>query len=206
MSSPEILCASLRRVIRAARSTTAPAPVLAEANRLAEQLAALLEPHEHPGPYNQAMLGPQSMESPPTVSPARVADPASVFPYSPIIGPRNPIAPPVELQVKGSGVYAETSFPPQYTGPPGSVHGGVIALVLDELLGYVNLVNQTGGYTGMLTIRYRSLTPLERPIRMQAHQERADGRKLYARGSLHHGDTLTAEAEGLFIRPLQRTT
>jgi acyl-coenzyme A thioesterase PaaI-like protein len=86
------------------------------------------------------------------------------------------------------------------------VHGGVIALVLDELLGYVNLVHQTGGYTAVLTVRYRSLTPLERPIRMQAHQERADGRKLYTRGSLYHGDTLTAEAEGLFIRPQRAQT
>jgi acyl-coenzyme A thioesterase PaaI-like protein len=102
-------------------------------------------------------------------------------------------------------VHAETRFPPQFTGPPGSVHGGVIALVLDELLGYVNLANASGGYTGVLTIRYRALTPIERPIRMEAHQQRAEGRKLFTRGSLHHGDTLTAEAEGLFIRPLLRS-
>jgi acyl-coenzyme A thioesterase PaaI-like protein len=200
MSSPEVLCASLRRVIRAARSTTAPPDVLAQADRLAGQLAALLEPHEHPGPYNQAALGEHPMATP-DAPPARVDDPASVFPYSPIIGPRNPISPPIAFEVKGGSIQAEASFAPQYTGPPGSVHGGVIAMVLDELLGYVNLVNQTGGYTGMLTVRYRSLTPIGRPIRMEAHQQRTDGRKLYTRGSLHHGDTLTAEAEGLFIRP-----
>jgi acyl-coenzyme A thioesterase PaaI-like protein len=203
MSSPEELCATLRRVIRAARSTTAPPPVLAEANRLAEQLAALLEPHEHPGPYHQGGLGPVPASLPPAV--ARVEEPSSVFPYSPIIGLRNPIAPPIAFEVKGGAVHAEASLPPQYTGPPGSVHGGVIALVLDELLGYVNLVNRSGGYTAVLTVRYRSLTPIGRPIRMEAHQERTDGRKLYARGSLHHGDTLTAEAEGLFIRPQRET-
>ena len=203
MSSPEELCASLRRVIRAARSTTAPPPVLAEANRLAGQLAALLEPHEHPGPYHQGGLGSVPASLPPPA--ARVDEPSSIFPYSPIIGPRNPIAPPIEFEVKGGAVHAETSLPPQFTGPPASVHGGVIALLFDELLGYTNLVNQTGGYTAVLTVRYRSLTPIGRPLRMQAHQERADGRKLYARGTLHHGDTLTAEAEGLFIRP-QRAT
>ena len=157
MSSPEILCASLRRVIRAARSTTAPSAVLDKANRLAEELAALLEPHEHPGPYHQGGLGERAASD----AGFQVRDPASMFPYSPIIGPRNPIAPPIELQVKDRAVHAETSFAPQYTGPPGSVHGGVIALVLDELLGYVNLANATGGYTGMLTIRYRALTPIE---------------------------------------------
>jgi len=200
MAGPEALCATLRRVIRAARSTTAPSDVLERADQLAAQLAELLEPHEHPGPYNQAGLG----DTVPGQGGARVDDPASMFPYSPIIGPRNPIAPPIEFQVKAGTVHAETRFPPQFTGPPGSVHGGVIALVLDELLGYVNLANATGGYTGMLTIRYRSLTPIERPIRMEAHQQRTDGRKLFTRGSFHHGDTLTAEAEGLFIRPLVR--
>jgi acyl-coenzyme A thioesterase PaaI-like protein len=197
MSSPEILCAALRRVIRAARSTTAPAPVLAEANRLAEQLAALLEPHEHPGPYNQGAL--VGFPAPPT--PDRARDPAALFPYSPVIGPRNPIAPPIPFEVQDGSVHAETSFPPQFTGPPGGVHGGVIALVFDELLGYVNVANQSGGFTGMLTVRYRAITPIERPIRMQAQQLRADGRKLFARGSMHHGDRLIAEAEGLFIRP-----
>jgi acyl-coenzyme A thioesterase PaaI-like protein len=199
VSSPEILCASLRRAIRAARSTTAPGSVLAEANRLAEQLAALLEPHEHPGPYHQGSLEPPA--GGPAQPQARTSDPASVFPYSPVIGPRNPIAPPIAFEVKGSALHAEHSFAPQYTGPPGSVHGGVIALVLDELLGYVNLVNRTGGYTAVLTVRYHALTPIGRPIRMEAQQERAEGRKLFARGSLHHGDTLTAEAQGLFIRP-----
>jgi acyl-coenzyme A thioesterase PaaI-like protein len=201
MSTPEELCDSLRRVIRAARSTTAPPEVLARADRLAQELATLLEPHEHPGPYHQGGLG----DSLPGAGGGRVEDPASMFPYSPVIGPRNPIAPPIDLRVKNGSVHAETRFPPQFTGPPGSVHGGVIALVLDELLGYVNLANASGGYTGVLTIRYRALTPIERPIRMEAHQQRAEGRKLFTRGSLHHGDTLTAEAEGLFIRPLLRS-
>jgi acyl-coenzyme A thioesterase PaaI-like protein len=197
MSTPEDLCETLRRVIRAARSTIAPAEVLKRANGLALELAELLEPHEHPGPHHQGGLG----ERGPDPIPPRVDRPASIFAYSPVIGPRNPISPPVEMRVTEGGVQAETVFAPQYCGPPGSVHGGVIALVLDELLGYANLVAQSGGYTAVLTIRYRALTPIERPIRMQARQERADGRKLFTRGSLHHGDTLTAEAEGLFIRP-----
>jgi acyl-coenzyme A thioesterase PaaI-like protein len=134
----------------------------------------------------------------------QVAEPAVLFPYSPVIGPRNPIAPPIAFQVSDGEVHAEVSFPPQYTGPPGGVHGGVIALVFDELLGYVNLVHQTGGFTGVLTVRYRAITPIGKPIRMEAHHVRADGRKLHARGSMRHGDTLTAEAEGLFIRPRQR--
>jgi acyl-coenzyme A thioesterase PaaI-like protein len=202
MSSAEILCGALRRVIRAARSTTAPPEVLEKANRMAEELAALLEPHEDRGPYYQAGLGPRARMLPPSAE--QVAEPAVLFPYSPVIGPRNPIAPPIAFQVNDGEVRAEASFAPQYTGPPGGVHGGVIALVFDELLGDVNLVHQTGGFTGVLTVRYRAITPIGKPIRMEAHHVRADGRKLHARASMRHGDTLTAEAEGLFIRPRQR--
>jgi len=197
MATPEDLCVSLRCVIRAARSTTAPPEVLERAERLARELADLLEPHEHPGPYHQGGLGARGTGP----IPANVERPASIFAYSPVIGPRNPIAPPVELQVHGRSVQAEAVFAPQYCGPPGSVHGGVVAMVLDELLGYANMAARSGGYTALLTIRYRSLTPIGEPIRMEAHQHRADGRKLHARGTLHHGERLTAEAEGLFIRP-----
>lgn len=197
MSSPEILCQTLRRVIRAARSTTASNEVLEQANRLAAELADLLEPHEHPGPYHQGGLGERGTGP----IPPSVEEPATIFAYSPVIGPRNPIAPPVDLHVRGRSVQAETSFAPQYCGPPGSVHGGVIALVLDELLGYANMAARSGGYTAVLTIRYRALTPVCQPIRMEAHQHRAEGRKLFSRGTLHHGDTLTAEADGIFIQP-----
>jgi acyl-coenzyme A thioesterase PaaI-like protein len=127
-----------------------------------------------------------------------------VFPYSPVLGPRNPIAPPVVCEVEGGAVRAVTSFGPCYAGAPGApaglVHGGVIALVMDELLGYANVVNQTGAMTGTLTIRYRSPTPLGRAVRMEARTERVEGRKVFARGAFWHGERLTAEAEGVFIR------
>jgi acyl-coenzyme A thioesterase PaaI-like protein len=96
---------------------------------------------------------------------------------------------------------AEHVFDAPWCGPPESVHGGVVALVFDELLGCVVVVNALGGFTGTLTVRYVSLTPIGQPIRMRAWIDRSEGRKTWAKGTMHHGETLCAEAEGVFISP-----
>lgn len=130
---------------------------------------------------------------------------AGFFPYSPYIGALNPMALPVEFETvtvgDGAELHGTHTFHPIVNGPPGGVHGGVLAGVFDELLGSVCVVNDVSGFTGTLTIRYSSLTPLEAPITIRGWVDRVEGRKTFARGTFHHGDTLTAEAEGIFIGP-----
>lgn len=134
---------------------------------------------------------------------AREVGIAGFFPYSPYVGPLNPVARPVTFEIVDgdpwSELCAEHRFDPITNGPPGGVHGGMIAGVFDELLGSVCVLNDVAGFTGTLSIRYRSLTPLEEPISMRAWVDRVEGRKTYARGTFQHGPTLCAEAEGIFI-------
>jgi acyl-coenzyme A thioesterase PaaI-like protein len=131
-------------------------------------------------------------------------DPSEFFPYSPVVGRLNPIAPPVRMWraegEAGAEIHGEVVFGDAYNGPPDSVHGGVIAETIDELLGSVCVINGLGGFTGTLTIVYRSTTPLGEPITMRGWHDRTEGRKIYAKGTLHHGETLCAEAEGVFIQ------
>lgn len=188
--------AGVRRLISHLRKTTAPAELLEEVARSSAALAAKLAPYDHEGPYAQRCLD---------VSQATPWDeaetPAEFFPYSPVIGPLNPIAPPVELHRVDDELHAEHVFDAPYNGPPTAVHGGVIALVFDELLGTLGAMSDVGGFTGTLTIRYRSLTPIGEPIRMRSWIDRTEGRKTFIAGSMHHGETLCAEAEGVFIQP-----
>lgn len=131
--------------------------------------------------------------------------PGEFFPYSPVVGPKNPIAPPVRMwRVPGGDdgaveIHGEATLSAAYNGPPGSVHGGVIAEVFDELLGVVALSNDAAGFTGTLTVVYRSTTPIGEPLTMRGWLERREGRKAFAKGVLLHGDTLCAESEGIFI-------
>ena len=53
--------------------------------------------------------------------------------------------------------------------------------------------------TASLTVNFRSPTPLDEPLHMEAWVERREGRKIWVHGSMTAGDRLTAEAVGLFI-------
>ena len=90
------------------------------------------------------------------------------------------------------------AFGPAYEGPPGHVHGGLVAAMFDELLGFAQL---SGGFTGTLTIRYRKPTPLNSVLSLKAWPDRVEGRKRIIKGTCHLGEILLSEAEGLFIAP-----
>jgi hypothetical protein len=47
--------------------------------------------------------------------------------------------------------------------------------------------------------------PLGEPIRMRGWIDRRDGRKTFTKGTMHFGDQLCAEAEGVFILPNERS-
>jgi len=188
------LAASTRRVIDEVRATRAPVAELEAARAALERAAAILAPHRHTGRHAQADLlgGPGRF--------GETDDPMVYFPYSPLIGRGNPIAPPVELRFEDGIVHGRARFTAPYCGPPDHVHGGIVAAVFDELLGTVNVANGLGAMTGTLTVRYRKPVPLEREIRMEGRPAGVDGRKVYAEGTMWDGETLLAEAEGIFIQ------
>jgi len=189
--------ASVRQLISHMRKTTAPAELLHEIEREAQALATRLAPYDHPGPYAQRRLILREGID----HDLDTEDPVEYFPYSPAIGPLNPIAPPVDFKLVDREMHAVHSFDAQYNGPPTAVHGGVIALVFDELLGSLGAILGIGGFTGTLKIVYRSLTPLHQPIRMRAWIDRQEGVKIFIKGEMHVSERLCSEAEGIFIRP-----
>lgn len=118
---------------------------------------------------------------------------------SPQIGAANPLAVPVAVEVVDRRVVGRVTFTAPYEGPPGFVHGGVIASVFDELLGVANVEGQAPGMTAKLTVRYRRPTPLHRPAVFEAWHEKRQGRRFVAHATLHVDGQLTCEAEGLFV-------
>lgn len=120
---------------------------------------------------------------------------------NPVIGLRNPIAPPLAVRSDPSG-RAECDFHcgPPYEGPPGLVHGGVVSLLLDQVLGHAVGAAGRPGMTGTLTIVYRRGTPLG-DLRIEAWVDREDGIKTWAKAQMIGPEGVTAEAEGVFILP-----
>lgn len=89
-------------------------------------------------------------------------------------------------------------------GPPRAVHGGYVAGLFDELLGAVQgRAPGGGGFTGRLEVRYRSLTPLDAPLRFTGWIEAAKGRRITVVGRCEADGVLCADAKGLFVRPVR---
>jgi acyl-coenzyme A thioesterase PaaI-like protein len=87
-----------------------------------------------------------------------------------------------------------------YEGPPGHVHGGVAALILDHILGEAASSAESPRLTGTIPVRYRRITRLGR-LRAEARIVGVDAVKSYAVGHLEDAEGVTVEAEGVFIRP-----
>ena len=170
--------------------------MLEHATALVRDATALLAPHVVDGIPGQNAL----RAAYPDREQFATGDPAQFFPYSPVVGPLNPIAPPVTFTFDGERMSGSGTLLAPYTGPPGTVHGGVVAMVLDELLGAVNACLGLGAYTGTLTIRYERPTPIGAELTFDAWVDRTEGRKVFTVGTISAGGDVTARADGVFIR------
>jgi acyl-coenzyme A thioesterase PaaI-like protein len=119
-----------------------------------------------------------------------------------VIGVCNPIAPPIVVRHDGNGrCWSEFVLGSAYEGPPGRVHGGVSALVLDHMLGEAaSEALSKARFTGTITVKYLRGTPLG-PLRSDAWIDRSEGVKVFARGTISDAEGVTVEAEGIFIEP-----
>lgn len=189
--------AAVRELIARLRVADAPPEALARATALAREAADLLAPYavhdEKPGQSHLRTL-------PFSKSPFDVRDPAEFFPYSSVVGPLNPVAPPIELTWDGTEVRGTVTLDEVYAGPPGAVHGGIVALIFDELLGVTNVQAGVGAFTGTLGIRYERFTPIRRELELVARVDRTERRKVFTVGTISCDGEITARAEGIFIQ------
>ena len=99
---------------------------------------------------------------------------------------------------------AEFTLGPVYEGPPGAVHGGVSAAILDSLLGAAAAAGQRPGMTAKLILSYLRPTPLDVPLVAEAWITGVDRRTTLVDGRiLNDRGELTVEATGEFSLPLR---
>jgi len=128
-----------------------------------------------------------------------VAEPSRFADQGAIMGLGNPLAPPVTLQIEDGVVRGHATFSVAYEGPPGYVHGGLVAAVMDQVLGYVMVTRGVGGMTKTLTIHYERPTPIEARIDFEGRWIERDGKKLVIEGHAAHDGKITAKAECVFV-------
>ena len=119
---------------------------------------------------------------------------------NPVGGLENPLAPPIQFYGCSDGsVWAEATLGIAYQGPPGCVHGGISALIIDHMMGFANHWADRYGMTAHYEIDYRSPTPLLQPLSFRGWVQETDGRKTWTHATIHAGDRLCVEARGLFL-------
>ena len=99
-----------------------------------------------------------------------------------------------EDSVIGTGI-----IDPMFAGPPERVHGGIQALIIDEVMGALNRMRGRQAFTAYLKVDYRGPAPLGVPITFRAWLDSVDGRKIKLLGSGDGPEGRFMEAEGLFI-------
>lgn len=122
-----------------------------------------------------------------------------IFDFEIMIGRAAAVAPPMKLWVDGEIARAQATLNHVFQGPPGRVHGGVIALMMDILLARVQEITGTLGFTGYLNIRYHAATPLDVELDMDARILSREGRKMLVEGRIFANGVHTVTAEGLWI-------
>jgi acyl-coenzyme A thioesterase PaaI-like protein len=116
-----------------------------------------------------------------------------------VTGPANPMGVAAQIGRDGDDAVLRCTLGDAFEGAPGRTHGGMVAALFDEVMGFVLSIACTPGFTGRLSVTYRAPVPLGVPLEFRARLTGRDGRKLLMAGEGRHGETVLAESEALFI-------
>ncbi len=117
-------------------------------------------------------------------------------------GRMSPSAPDFAVRRAGPNSAAATVVADaMFQGPPERIHGGVVAMLFDEIMGATNRVSGNRGFTARLSVNYRAGAPIGRPVEFQAWVDSVEGRKIHVRAEARDGEVVFADAEALFVTP-----
>ena len=162
-----------------ARAADAPDAVITEAADLIEKVSALLAPYEADEWHSPS---------------GRRTD---------LPNRGNIMSVPLDLHVTEDGRIGGTAqFRRYHLGRNGAVHGGVLGLLFDSVLGFTaaKLTKSLYQRTAHLGIDYRKIVPIGKQLQVDAGIDRIDGRKIFVSGRLLDDGVVLTEGDALFVR------
>lgn len=170
---------AMRDLMDLAVSTDGSGDVYARAAAKIREVSAILEPHVEAG---------------------EAEGPACRIPDMP--GRGSVLAPPWILDTTArDGLGGTVTFSRFHVGGHAAAHGGTIAHLFDELVGWTMYHRELPiGRTAYLKVDYRSVTPIGVPVRFATRVTRVEGRKVFITGELTDDDgVLLAECDALMV-------
>jgi uncharacterized protein (TIGR00369 family) len=102
--------------------------------------------------------------------------------------------------IEDGRIFSEFTLTEAQQGPPGHVHGGASAAILDEAMGAAVWGAGLRVMAVNLEIDYRKPVPLGQKITVRARITRRGASKLYTRSEIYLPDgTLAVEGRGIYV-------
>lgn len=97
-------------------------------------------------------------------------------------------------------VFCDVQIAHDYEGPPGYLHGGIIATLLDEAMSKANRARGVTAMTRQMQVEYLHPVPSNAAIRIEGKVTRSEGRKHWTEAHIQNAaGKVLARATGLFI-------
>lgn len=94
---------------------------------------------------------------------------------------------------------------PEYQGTNRVMHGGIIAVLLDEAMGKMNRFHNVRAMTAELSVEYLRPVPIDEEIVVEAEEVSREGRNLIHRGEIRNAEgKVLARGRGRFVVVGQR--
>jgi acyl-coenzyme A thioesterase PaaI-like protein len=114
------------------------------------------------------------------------------MPLNPIIGACSPVRPDVSIWTTDDGVRGTAVLSKRFVGPPGFAHGGISAMLADQLVAVSTHAVRIPCITKALRIRFRRPLPLDQSVELAGYCHQ-DGDSYRATCEIRTGDAVAVE-------------
>ena len=114
---------------------------------------------------------------------------------------RNPLGLHLSFKMENGEVIAPFTPLAEHQGWPGFMHGGLVATMLDEAMGWATMSHGIWAVTGKINVRYREPVPLYQPVTLVGIIEKNRGRWILVRAEIRNSEgAVLSEADAIFMR------
>ena len=184
-SAAEHVVTALREAMLAAAVSAVDEDQLQRARRLIEQAGVLLS-------ARTSETGRRITMDRAAIARIQAGTPWQVFTH-------NPLGIPQRIAVDGATATATVAPSALFEGPPGLLHGGFSAAMLDALLSTLVQAQDIKAVTVQLDVAFHAAAPVTHPLTVRGAVTEVSGRKLRAEGTIHSAEVLAVSAHALFI-------
>ena len=132
-------------------------------------------------------------------APVDYSVPEGPMPLNPIIGACSPCRPDVHLRFVDGHVEGTASLTKRFTGPPGFVHGGITAMLADQLVALASGAIGARGISKSVEVRFRRPVPVGAALDLWSECT-PDGDELPVRYTIAHAGEVLVEGTGQMVR------